>query len=235
MALIFTASTNAVFTSQIQVANGGPHGFLHSFGGPPKHEGAVFHGCDKPLQLLYTFDLSDSRVPVRLPGIRWLPLYYAFIYDASPIYYRIASDQQVVIVRQEETQWTDGFPYSDLPDAFPFRWAEVSDLRPLEDVIKAANGEELWKEMLEEDAQAGIENDSNDLIALASGLWQGAPKTECINPDCEKQTMNVLAVVYHDDVDGVSFWGPSGDEEGIQIVYEICPLCAMLRATNQCT
>lgn len=141
----------------------------------------------------------------------------------------------MVIVRQEETQWTDGFPYAAFPAHFPFRWAEVSDLRPLEDVIKAANGEALWKEMLEEDAQAGIENDSNDLIALASGLSQGAPKTECINPDCEKQTMNVLAVVYHGEVDGVSFWGPYGDEEGIQIVYEICPRCAMLFATNQCT
>lgn len=85
MASIFTASTNAVFTSQIQVASGGPHEFLHSFGGPPKHEGVVFHGCEKPLHLLYTFDLSDSRVSVRLPGIRWLPLYYAFAYNASPI------------------------------------------------------------------------------------------------------------------------------------------------------
>jgi hypothetical protein len=77
--------------------------------------------------------------------------------------------------------------------------------------------------------------DHNDLIALTQGLWQGAWKSRCINPECESQRKNILAVIDHDDVDGVHFWDKWGEGEQVQIVYEICPRCSTILATNQCT
>jgi hypothetical protein len=65
-----------------RVVEGTDDQFLHVFGGRRQHKGTTPHGCKAPLHLLYTFDTTDPAFPIKVPGIRYLPLYYSF--DAVP-------------------------------------------------------------------------------------------------------------------------------------------------------
>jgi hypothetical protein len=214
---------------------GGESQYKHTFGGPPRHEGAVFAGCTKPVHLLYTIDLADPHCLLELPNARFLPLYYGFQYDATLLWYRVVSDAAIKIVRQEKTAWTAGFPYPNYPEAFPQQSASIGEPASVEELLNEEFWREQWSELTAELKESGDTPDHNDLIALTQGHWQGAWKSRCINPACDNQRMNILAVIDHDDVEGVHFWDKWGEGEMVQIVYEVCPRCSMICAMNQCT
>lgn len=63
----------------IAAASSGIGPYRHTFGGPPDRQGTARQDCNGLLlHLLHRFDLKDPAVPVAIPGIRWLPLYYCF-------------------------------------------------------------------------------------------------------------------------------------------------------------
>src|SRR4051794_22423803 len=70
----------------------------HTFGGPPDRRGTDRAQCNGlHLHLLHRLDLTDPAVPVTLPGLRWLPLYYCFDpFSANAIGYRLISDEEMV-------------------------------------------------------------------------------------------------------------------------------------------
>ena len=233
MASLYFHIDDTVYESDLWEQREKPEDFLHSFGGSPNHTGIIYSGCPKPPHLLYTLDLTDPKVHIEIPGVRWLPLFYAFQYDASPLYYRVLSDHEVQIVRQERTSWTDDFPYRGYPAQFPFYWVQVTVPRMLDDHLDDLCQE--WEELVVENAVSGVRTDHNDLIALVAVLWQGAPKTKCLNPSCQNQSMDVFAIIRHDIIEGLSLWGPDGDAAGVKIAYEMCPKCQMIYVSNQYT
>jgi hypothetical protein len=215
MAAVYAISDNTVYKSRLYVTSREPTEYRHSFGGPLQHEVIPFVHCEPP-HLLFTLDLSDPNLEIEFADGRWLPLLYAFQYDASPIFYRILSDDKIEIVRQDNTNWTGDFPYSGFPREFPFHWARVGEPNVISD---------------DDDP----DTDLNDVIAMSARLVQGATNTRCINPGCTGLNMEILAVLSHDEVDDFSYWGRSGDAEEVVIVYEMCPKCDLVHATNQCT
>src|SRR4051794_28820588 len=76
--------------------------YKHTFGGPPRHEGVQLAGLGRPAHLLYCFDLEDPAVGLTLPGVRWLPIYYAFWSQggAFGIAYRVLSDDRVELLNK---------------------------------------------------------------------------------------------------------------------------------------
>jgi hypothetical protein len=84
--------------------------FEHRFGGPPIHQGTTPPGSKQPLHLLYTFDIADPLVPVKIPHTRYLPLYYCFSYNAGAVGYRVVSDEAIEILCLEEKRAQRDFP-----------------------------------------------------------------------------------------------------------------------------
>jgi len=70
---------------KIFAVNEGKSRFQHSFGGPSAHKGTTPRGHKQPLHLLYTLDLHDPAVGLRISGIQNLPLYYGFVYNGAPV------------------------------------------------------------------------------------------------------------------------------------------------------
>jgi hypothetical protein len=208
--------------------------YQHSFGGPPRHDGVIHSGCSRPLHMLFNIDLADPHCRLALPQARILPLYYGFQYDSTPLWYRVTSDSAIEIVRQDRTRWLDDFPYKGYPEMFRELPFAVGNPFPVNEYLEQELVLERWSDNVASMKGYGRKPDHNDLIACVTGLWQGAPKTPCINPKCDGRQMDILAVIEHDAVDGANFWDDSGNGPEVQIVFEICPLCSLIHATNQC-
>ena len=91
-------------------------------------------------------------------------------------------------------------------------------------------GEE-WAEEVEEIRSFEEEPDDNDVIAFAVFLPQGAPRSRCINPSCDSRKMDIFAIMADGIGDDIWFWPEDG--ESISIVYEWCPSCSLIFASNQ--
>lgn len=195
--------------------------FAHTFGGelntplfPP--------GGTAPCHLLYTIDTADPLFPVRIPGVRFLPLIYCFHYHAAALSYRVR-DGGILVDWIEDTEWSRDFPHDDYPASFPEReitlvQADLEAIRLLE-----ASGE--------------------DTMGLGSrfGGWhylcQGVPDVRCRNPACGRKSMDVFGVIYCNPVAGVHLWsretdGAGGDE--IELILQICRSCASIQVCNRC-
>src|SRR5262249_25320046 len=66
--------------------------YQHTFGGPARHDGASLPALGQPAHLLYLFDLGDLRLGLAIPGLRRLPIYYAFGIEYGPFCYRVLAD-----------------------------------------------------------------------------------------------------------------------------------------------
>jgi hypothetical protein len=86
--------------------------YEHSFGGQPRHEGVTFADFP-PAHLLFTFDLSDTRLGVSIPGVRRLPIYHAF---RGIMCYRALTDDKIEMLNEPyreanpQSEYLQGFP-----------------------------------------------------------------------------------------------------------------------------
>lgn len=235
MTWLFKRTLDGVAEASLFAWKNRPSPYQHSFGGEPRHKGIVPDDCVHPIHLLYTLDLSDPALELQIAGIRWLPLFYSFQYDVSPLYYRILSDDEIRIVHQRSTKWTADFPYPNYPTHFPFRDVTVSSFGLMDKCFDYEGDQNTRPELVDEHRRNEIATDDDDVIAFAHHLPQGAAKQPCHNSDCKDQLMRIFAVIRHNAVNGVSLWDQWGEEEGVVIVYAMCPTCHMIFVTNQCS
>lgn len=102
-----------------------PYG--HTFGGPHDREGLHREECnDLHLHLIMRLNLDDPAVPIEIPGIRWLPLYYCFDYRVNEIGYRLLSDNALVTYfPSDDPHVTDKEEWPDEDYPMEFRRTEV--------------------------------------------------------------------------------------------------------------
>ncbi len=229
--------------------------FAHTFGGEPDRDDArpdCTHGIR--LHLLYRFDLTDPLVPIAVPGLKWLPLYYVFDFRANEVGYTLHSDASMTTyfpTDDENVSSDESWPSDDFPMVFPShsielaahsfdpknlddaaQWAGVFGIRHLAD-DQLAELKRLIDAHCDEIGDYPPEGD-DFYDYLCSPLWQGTPNNCCINPGCENnskpQSLNVLALVPHDPIPGLEIWGGAY----VQTIFEICPLCYTIRSSNQC-
>src|SRR5262249_32437184 len=93
--------------------------FGHTFGGPPRHKGIVPRRGKQPVHLVYCLNTADRKVGVKIPGVRWLPLYHGFVYDWCGLGYRVVSDTAIEILHMETLDIPEDFPYENYPSVFP--------------------------------------------------------------------------------------------------------------------
>src|SRR5580765_7609922 len=103
----------------------GPAGdYIHWFGGPPAHNGAIPPGREHPVHLLYDLDLRDPVLGLasRFPGVSRLPLYNALQYNCCEMIYRVVADDAIEIIAmgyRDVPDWYPDHPFDGYPSAFP--------------------------------------------------------------------------------------------------------------------
>lgn len=207
--------------------------FRHRWGGAPP---PVTPRRKIPLHRLCTLDLADPRVALPIRAAE-LPLLYGFLYDATWLTYEVEPDR-VRIFSQDVTRPTLDFPYPGYPFAFPeqpfdLRKAPPPDLSPRRDLGNPFR-EEIFSKLptLKGRSKRLAGLDRPDQIALLADLPQGPSRTSCAR--CAA-TFEIFCVIDPVTIKGVSVWGVAGESEDVKIVYERCPGCRLIRATNQCT
>ncbi len=209
------------------------------------------------IHLLHRLDLSDPSIPLTIPGIRWLPLYYCFDFRANVLGYRLLSDQQLVTFFPEDDpnvttdeSWPDddyplefpkssieitayGYDPTDLADAS--QWAGVFGIGKLSTSDQAA----AKKRVAEQAEGLGFyapETEEQFDAALCSPFPQGKPVGPCPNPKCfsrsKKSSLTTIALMPAEPVEGVQTFGRLGS--GVQLIFLMCPACHTIRVSNQC-
>ena len=221
---LFHATTKTHYREQ----SGGPDTHEHSFGGEPtafglkfvrvsplwRRLGWKFVALKKPLHLLYRLNLNDPAIPIRLPGITWLPLCYAFGYSAfdGKCIYRVVDDSCVELIWPEKPKFDPNFPYPKYPSSYPqssvrFEQAAYDSKQAMDALSLAAvfGVDELPAGEMEKAIKYVAEN--TDLMEMWCGekygwepasvvesmyprpFMQGAPSRECENPHCSAEVV----------------------------------------------
>jgi hypothetical protein len=243
--------------SSIATAGAGESRYGHTFGGPHDRAGTAREDCNGILiHMLHRLDLSDPAVPIAIPGLRWLPLYYCFDFRANDLGYRLVSDDSLVTffptddpnVTHEES-WPDEegypleFPRSSIavsPFAYDptkledaYAWSGIFGIDRLSEADQAAARRRVEEDWLgfdppetEEDYQAGLSNP----------FAQGRPDGGCLNPGCpnhlEKGRLSTIALLPAEPMAGIHTFGRWGG--GVQLIFQMCGLCHSIRVSNQC-
>lgn len=244
---------------RIAAATSGRSSFAHTFGGPHDRKGTSREECNGILiHLLHRLDLTDPAIPIAIPGVRWLPLYYCFDFRVNDLGYRLVSNEELVTffsdndpdVSKEES-WPDDegyppeFPVSsikivthdydptDLDDAC--RWAGVFGIGKLSKPDQAAAKREAT-EMAEALGFHAPETEEDFAEALSSPFVQGKPDSPCLNPECpnrkKRGQLAPIALMPAEPVRGIRTFGRQGG--GVQLTVQMCPRCYTIRVSNQC-
>jgi hypothetical protein len=235
-----------VMKSIARVVPGVPGSFDHRFGGTPVHRGIKPRGGSQPLHLLYTFDTKDPLVPVRVPRVRYLPLYYCFTYNAGAVGYRVVSDAEIEILYMETKKVQPDFPYENYPIEFPETPVSLTPIS-YEDhktlvYYLTCEDYNLERKYFSKEDSAFLKQSGYPFTQLGGiqRMWQDTPDVPCPNRSCENHKFNcfmqVFAVVWNHPVPNVSLWDddPKSRWE-VQIIFQVCPQCRSIYACNRCT
>jgi hypothetical protein len=228
----------------------------HTFGGDVRYAGLAAGG-QPPVHLLLRLNLQDPAVGLALPGTRWLPLLCAIRYGACNLGYRVISDSEVKILHQSETEAWEDFPYEGYPELLPpepIALSEASyDPGNPRDALRYAGvfgydalSEDQFADLARFVVDEGLfdpefmEGETPEEY-LREGVGfpfvQGPPDDDCPEPTCQNHgreaSLRTLAIFSEDEERVRRLWGPNGED--LQIIYQICPNCDAIRATNQCT
>ncbi|HTB84539.1 MAG TPA: hypothetical protein VK742_12865 [Candidatus Sulfotelmatobacter sp.] len=235
-----------------RVVEGTDEQFRHIFGGPRLHSGTTPLGCDAPLHLLYVFDTEDPAFPLKVPGIRYLPLYYSFPYNAGACGYRLVSETEIEVLYMETKEVERDFPYENYPSEFPEREVRL---------LPISNGQhktlvfylEAGEEALSDDDRKLILDEFQYPFTQLGGIhrmWQDVPEVRCPNPACGNSKftcfMEVFAVIWNQPHKGVFLWEKPHKAEhswqkdyedtcDVEVIFQICPKCHSIHACNRCT
>ena len=82
------------------------------------------------IHLLHRFDLRDPAIPIVIPGVRWLPLYYCFDFCANQLAYRLISDDApITFFPADDPNVTEheSWPGEDFPLEFPKSTIKITE------------------------------------------------------------------------------------------------------------
>lgn len=229
--------------------------FGHSFGGVADYSGLTAYESQPPVHLLSRLNTADPAIGVALPGVEWLPLLCTIRYGACNLGYRVVSDGEVRILHQTEQRAWDDFPYDGYPEKLPVQPVALTeglyDPGMVEDGLSYAGvfgygalspeqyarlirhvEKKGWPELFGwESAEAYLE-EGNGLPFL-----QGRPVDDCPDPSCvnhgRASSLRTVAIFEEEPTKIRELWGPNCG--GLQIIYQVCPECAAIRTSNQCT
>lgn len=228
-----------------RLGGGGYAGLTPPAGGPPVH-------------LLFRLNTADPAVGLTLPNTSFLPLLVAARYGGCPLGYRVVSDSEVRILSLAEAEPWDDYPTPDYPPTLP----EVP-IGLAADGYDPDNPAVAWffsgffgtahltppqkqkvADLLVESGLFENEKERPDQTPLQAvdewegwPFYQGEPADPCPDPACPNHaipgSLRVFALYQASENFKTTLWGP--EAEDVQLVYQHCPACQAILATNQCS
>jgi hypothetical protein len=247
----FHQDTRRVFRGKR--AKSSPYG--HVFGGAADYSGLVAYKLRPPVHLLFRLNTADPAIGVTLPDAQWLPLLCAIRYGACNLGYRVISDEQVKILHQTEKKAWDDFPYDGYPEKLPVQPVAIEegtyDPNKVEDgllyagvfgygalspkqysrLIRHVEKEGLPDLLGWESAEAYLE-EGNGRPFVQGRPADDCPDPKCVNHGCES-SLRTFAIFQEEQTGVRKLWGSNCDS--LQIIYQVCPACAAICTSNQCT
>lgn len=209
--------------------------------------------------MLHRLDLTDPAIPIKIPGVRWLPIYYCFDYRANALGYRLISEDKLetYFVKDEpnvssEESWPDDegypleFPRSDIAiGAVPYDPTQLEDayfwsgIFGIEKLSKR-NQSHVRKRIAKEADLFGFappETEEELRESLNNPFMQGKPNNPCLNPKCPNHEvrgqLSTIALMPAEPVKGVHTFGKWGADT--RLIVELCNRCSSLHVSNECT
>ena len=210
------------------------------------------------VHLLHRLDLTDPTVPIVVPGVRWIPIYYCFDFRVNDFGYQLLSNDAMVPfiptddrnVSAEESWPGDHYPM-EFPQSpmtvtpYPYDPANLEDAYAWAGIFGISRlsvaDQTVAKRRATETAEGlGLyppETDEEFREALSLPFMQGRPNNTCLNPSCANHTQEgrlaTIALIPAEPVPGVYTFGEHGS--GVMLIVEKCPACHTFRVSNQCT
>lgn len=230
----------------------GKSAYDHHFGGPPMDRAMQRQTNVLLFHLLFKLDTHDPAMAIRVPGIRYLPLYYCFDYQLNAVGYQLKQDGELRLFLNADDPNVTGietFPFEDFPESFPPIAVSLKDLCvDRMDIDDAYNFAEVFgiaglspemQSAVRERAQEDYEvfygyrfEDDEEWQPCGCFFSQGRPDSACPNPDCRQSPMKVIAAVPNNCLPGIALWGEFATTS---IYFEMCDACHSILATNQDT
>jgi hypothetical protein len=236
---------------------------MHTFGGPARYEGIVPEGSEQPATLLFRFDLRDPEVGVKIPRVRWLPIFYPFGNSGGPFKYRVLSNRAIKMLCQPypRRMYRRGVKFGTFPTEFPRAPVYfmptcydpkdpenvddcggvlgVDALSPQERATLLQRMNEMYVERYGDvyDPECDHYESLDELVSKCSPFTQGMYNSPCPVPDCgnhgKKGSMRALLYIDPEPEDPICELIGGGDDG--QLVFEICPECHAVMAHNPIT
>lgn len=228
----------------------------HNFGGPVRHSFVQANGeaWPHPVHMLFDLDASDpllSKLPSKYGR---LPLYFSFDLHLMSFGYKEVDDDTCMVfpnfaeeVNIDQPEIPEDIPrefprYQVRIDSYPYNpalrddavaFAGVYGIHRLSTKDQSAvrkQYDKLYRKiMLEAPEGDALEN------FMSSPYCQGRPVGKCPNPECinydAPKSLLPLAIFpanLRSDVQLFGCWS-----KGIQLIFELCPLCHTYRTSNQ--
>ena len=226
--------------------------YNHTFGGGEEYLGLASGNRRTPVHLLFRINTDDPFVRVDLGGTKYLPLLCAIRYGACDLGYQVVSDDEIKIFHMEESKEWDGFPRDNYPQTLP-----IENIGIVSDQYDPSNAEDalFYAGVFGFDHLTGKQMENVRRLVVEKGMYQpggetideflemvsmpfvqGPPVDDCPNPDCEnhgrESSLRTLAIFNEAPDRAGGLWGSMAD---LQIIHQICPCCATIRTTSQCT
>src|SRR5262249_36093131 len=156
------------------------------------------------------------------------------------------------ILHQTEPKAWDDFPYEGYPDKLPTRPVvfEEGAYNPgnVKDALFYAGvfgygalSPKQYTKLLRHVQKEGLPDlfgweSAEAYLEEGNGLpfVQGRPGDDCPDPACanhgREASLRTFAIFQEEQKEVRKLWGPNG--ENLQIIYQVCPRCAAIRASN---
>jgi hypothetical protein len=247
----FHPETRQVFRGK----RGKKSAYGHTFGGSAEYSGTVAYKGQPPVHLLFRLTTADPAVGVTLPGAGWLPLLCAIRYGACNLGYRVVSDGEVKILHQAEKKAWPGFPFDGYPEKLPARPVAIEEGTYDPDKVRdglfyagvfgyGALSPKQYARLLRHVEKEGLPDlfgweSAEDYLNEGNPLpfVQGRPADDCPDSGCanhgRESSLRTFAIFQEGEEEARGLWGRNCGS--LQIIYQVCPECAAIRTSNQCT
>ncbi|HEY7310059.1 MAG TPA: hypothetical protein VH643_11925 [Gemmataceae bacterium] len=232
----------------------------HTFGGSMRYDGVVPEGSEQLATLLFRFDMRDACVGVKIPRVRWLPIFYPFGNKGGPFIYRTLSNRAIEMLCQPypKSSYRRGVKFGTFPTEFPqapvYLCPTGYDPKDLQDVDYCGgvlgvdglsekeratllrNMNAMYKERYGDvyDPESDYYESLDDLVSECDPFTQGNYNSPCPVRDCVnhgKEGAMCALLCIDPEPDDPLYELIAGSEDG-QLVFEICPKCHVVMAHN---
>jgi hypothetical protein len=238
-------------------------GSPHRFGGPARYEGIVPEGSEQPATLLFRLDMRDECVGMKIPRVRWLPIFYPFGNLGGPFKYRILSDRAIEMLCRPypKSMYRRGVRFGTFPTELPraavyllptqYNPKDPQDVdycggvlgidglseKERATLLREMNA--MYKERYGDvyDPESDYYESLDDLVSECSPFTQGNYNSPCPVRGCvnhgKEGAMRALLCIDPEPED--EFYELIGGGDDGQLVFEICPECHVVMVHNPAT